>query len=97
MATIYYEKDADPSLIRGKKVAIVGFGSQGHAHALNLHDSGVQVKVGLRAGSKSWEKAKKAGLEVDTVDAVSEWADVIMIWPPIPSRRASTLTMSPLI
>ncbi len=82
MAIIYYEKDADPALIRGKKVAIVGFGSQGHAHALNLHDSGVQVKVGLRAGSKSWEKAQKAGLEVGTVDAVSEWADVIMILAP---------------
>ena len=82
MAKIYYDKDADPSLIRNKKVAIIGYGSQGHAHALNLRDSGVEVKVGLRPGGKSWEKAAAEGLVVDTVEAVSEWAEVIMILVP---------------
>ena len=61
MATTYYDHDADLSLIQAKKVAIIGYGSQGHAHALNLKDSGVQVKVGLAAGSKSIAKAQKAG------------------------------------
>lgn len=82
MATIYYDKDADPNLIRSKKVAIIGFGSQGHAHALNLHDSGVDVKVGLRPGSKSWAKAEAAGLTVDTIENVSDWADTVMILAP---------------
>ncbi len=82
MATIYYDRDADPSLIRAKKVAIIGYGSQGHAHALNLKDNGVQVKVGLRKGSPSWAKAEKAGLEVTTVDEASAWADTIMILAP---------------
>ena len=59
---VYYEKDADLSLIKGKKVTIVGYGSQGHAHALNLHDSGIKVTVGLRRDGASWGKAKKAGL-----------------------------------
>ena len=62
--TIYHEKDANPQLIQDKKVAIIGYGSQGHAHALNLHDSGVNVVVGLYEGSKSAERAKKAGLTV---------------------------------
>jgi ketol-acid reductoisomerase len=82
MVKIYYDKDADPSLIRGKKVAIIGFGSQGHAHALNLRDSGVEVKVGLRPGSKSWDKASGEGLAVETVEAASDWADVVMILAP---------------
>jgi ketol-acid reductoisomerase len=82
MANIYYDSDADPALIRGKKVAVIGFGSQGHAHALNLRDSGVQVKVGLHPGSKSWSKAEAAGLEVASVDEVSEWADTIMLLAP---------------
>jgi ketol-acid reductoisomerase len=82
MATIYYDKDADPNLIRSKKVAIIGFGSQGHAHALNLHDSGVDVKVGLRPGSKSWAKADAAGLTVDTIENASDWADTVMILAP---------------
>ena len=64
---VYYDKDADLSLIKGKKVTIVGYGSQGHAHALNLHDSGVKVTVGLRKGGASWDKAKKAGLKVEEV------------------------------
>src|SRR5262245_49467541 len=79
MAKMYYDKDADLSLIQAKKVAIIGYGSQGHAHALNLRDSGVTVKVGLRPGSKSRAKAQAAGLEVDDVAAVSKWADVIMV------------------
>jgi ketol-acid reductoisomerase len=82
MATIYYDKDADPALIRGKKVAVVGYGSQGHAHALNLCDSGVDVTVGLREGSKSWAKAEADGLKVDTVSNAAEWADTIMILAP---------------
>ena len=64
---VYYEKDADLSLIKGKKVTIVGYGSQGHAHAQNLNDSGVKVTVGLRKGGASWDKAKKAGLKVAEV------------------------------
>jgi ketol-acid reductoisomerase len=79
---VYYEKDADLSIIRGKKVAVVGYGSQGHAHALNLKESGVDVRVALRDGSASVEKAKKAGLSVMNIpDAVKE-ADVVMILAP---------------
>ena len=62
---VYYDKDADLSLIKGKKVTIIGYGSQGHAHAQNLKDSGVKVTVGLRKGGASWDKAKKAGLKVE--------------------------------
>jgi ketol-acid reductoisomerase len=86
MAKIYYENDADLSLIRGKKVAIIGYGSQGHAHALNLRDSGVQVKVGLHAGSKSRAKAEAAGLSVDGVSEVAAWADTIMVLAPDTSQ-----------
>lgn len=82
MAKIYYDSDCDPTLILNKKVAIIGFGSQGHAHALNLRDSGVQVKVGLRSGSKSWEKAESVGLSVDEIGTVSDWADTIMLLAP---------------
>jgi ketol-acid reductoisomerase len=82
MATMYYDKDADLNLIRGKKVAVIGYGSQGHAHSLNLRDSGVSVKVGLPATSRSRAKAQAAGLEVDDVAAVSKWADVIMVLVP---------------
>jgi ketol-acid reductoisomerase len=81
-AKIYYENSADLALIQGKKVAVVGYGSQGHAHSLCLKDSGVQVKVGLAEGSKSKAKAEAAGLAVDTVANVSAWADVIMILAP---------------
>ncbi len=66
MATIYYEKDADLSLLKGKKIAIIGYGSQGHAHALNLKDSGFDVRIGLYSGSKSWKQAEAAGLAVKT-------------------------------
>ena len=78
MAKAYHDADADLSLIQAKKVAIIGYGSQGHAHALNLKDSGVDVRVGLRTGSPNAERARKAGLVVDTVAEVSKWADVIM-------------------
>jgi ketol-acid reductoisomerase len=82
MAKIYYDKDADPALIQSKKVAVIGYGSQGHAHSLNLKDSGVSVRVGLAAGSRSKAKAEAAGLTVDSVANVSAWADVIMILAP---------------
>ena len=64
---VYYDKDCDLSIIKGKKVAIIGYGSQGHAHALNLHDSGVNVVVGLRPNGASWKKAEAAGLAVASV------------------------------
>jgi ketol-acid reductoisomerase len=89
MAKTYYDQDADLSLIQAKKVAIIGYGSQGHAHALNLKDSGVQVKVGLAPGSKSIAKAQKAGLEVDTVAEVTKWADVVMVL--VPDQTAAKL------
>ncbi len=82
MATIYYANDANPELIKAKKVAVVGYGSQGHAHALNLQDSGVEVKVGLHENSKSIEKAKADGVTVTTVAEAAEWADVIMVLAP---------------
>jgi ketol-acid reductoisomerase len=82
MAKTYHDHDADLSLIQQKKVAVIGYGSQGHAHALNLKDSGVEVRVGLHAGSKSIDKAKKAGLEVTSVADAAAWADVIMILTP---------------
>ena len=82
MATIYYDSDADPSIIKSKKVAIIGYGSQGHAHAQNLNDNGVKVIVGLHEGSKSIDKAKADGLEVMSVSEASKWADVIMLLAP---------------
>src|SRR5215510_6544811 len=82
MAKMYYDADADLSLIRHKKVAVIGYGSQGHAHALNLKDSGVHVKVGLSANSRSRAKAQAAGLEVGDVADVAKWADVIMVLVP---------------
>src|SRR5437763_13996309 len=82
MATMFYDKDADLSLIRGRRVAVIGYGSQGHAHALNLHDSGVSVRVGLPTASRSREKARAAGLTVGDVADVASWADVIMILVP---------------
>ena len=89
MATTYYDHDADLSLIQAKKVAIIGYGSQGHAHALNLKDSGVQVKVGLQTTSKSRAKAKKAGLEVTTPAKATKWADVVMVL--VPDQTAAKL------
>ena len=88
MATLYYEKDADPSLIGGRKVAVIGYGSQGHAHALNLSESGVDVRVGLREGSSSRQKAEEAGLRVLSVADASAEADVIMILLPDTEQAA---------
>ncbi len=82
MATIYYEKDADRSLIAGRKVAILGYGSQGHAQALNLRDSGIDVRVGLRAASSSVTKAKESGLRVLTMAEAAAEADIIMMLVP---------------
>ena len=79
---VYYDKDADLSLIKGKKVTIVGYGSQGHAHAQNLNDSGVKVTVGLRKGGASWDKAKKAGLKVAEVGEAVKGADFVMMLMP---------------
>ncbi len=88
MATMYYEQDADPSLIQRRKVAILGYGSQGHAHALNLTESGVDVRVGLRPGSSSRSKAEEAGLRVTSpADAAAE-ADVVMFLVPDTEQKA---------
>ncbi len=82
MAKLYYDKDADLSFIQAKKVGIIGYGSQGHAHALNLRDSGVNVRVGLPAGSASRSKAEKDGLSVVSPSDAAAWADVVMILVP---------------
>jgi ketol-acid reductoisomerase len=88
MATVYYDKDADVELIKGRKVAVLGYGSQGHAHALNLQDSGVDVRVGLREGSSSKAKAEAAGLKVRSPgEAVAE-ADVVMVLLPDTEQQA---------
>ena len=88
MATMYYDKDADLSLITGRKVAIIGYGSQGHAHALNLKDSGATVRVGLPVTSRSRAKAQAAGLTVTTVADASRWADVVMVLIPDTAQAA---------
>ena len=82
MANIYYDNDADPSLVLDKKVAVIGYGSQGHAHALNLMDSGVEVTVGLRESSSSRARVVADGLKVDNVAGAASWADTIMILAP---------------
>ena len=87
MAEIFYDDDADLSLIQGKNVAVIGYGSQGHAHALNLRDSGVDVRVGLAEGSKSKAKAEEAGLKVLTVAAAVQEADVVVILTPDQVQR----------
>jgi len=88
MAKIYYDGDADLGVIRGKKVAVVGYGSQGHAQALNLRDSGVEVRVGLRPGSKSREKAIAAGLQVTDVEDAATWGDVVVMLAPDTAQPA---------
>ena len=86
MATMYYDDSADLALIQGKKVGVIGYGSQGHAHALNLRDSGVSVRVGLPPTSRSRAKAEAAGLTVGDVSDVAKWADVLMILIPDTSQ-----------
>src|SRR5687767_569381 len=81
-AKVSYEKDADPGLVAGRKVAVIGYGSQGHAHALNLRDSGVDVRVGLREGSSSRAKAEQAGLAVRSVADAAAEADLVMLTLP---------------
>ena len=82
----FYDDDADLSIIQGRKVAVIGYGSQGHAHSQNLRDSGVEVVIGLRDGSKSAVKAEEAGFEVKSVADATKWADVIMILAPDTSQ-----------
>jgi len=79
---VYYDKDADLNLLKGKKIAILGYGSQGHAHALNLKDSGLDVGVGLYPGSKSWKVAEEDGVKVMRTDEAAEWADTVMVLLP---------------
>src|SRR3972149_1338583 len=85
---IYYDKDTDLSLIKGRKVTIIGYGSQGHAHANNLKDSGVQVCVGLRADSASAAKAKAAGITVKSVEEAAAWAGIVMMLAPGENQAA---------
>ena len=92
MAKIYYQSDCNLSILKDKTVAIIGYGSQGHAHALNLHESGVKVIVGLYEGSKSRAKAEAAGLKVATVPEAAKAADVIMIL--IPDERQADMYLS---
>ena len=87
MAEIFYDKDADLSIIQGRKVAVLGYGSQGHAHSLNLKDSGVDVVVGLQEGSKSKAKAEEQGLTVLTPAEAVKWANVIVVLVPDPKQR----------
>jgi ketol-acid reductoisomerase len=86
-AEVYYDDDADLSLVAAKKVAVIGYGSQGHAHALSLRDSGVEVRIGLPEGSKSRVKAQEQGLAVGTPAEVSAWADLIMVLAPDTAQR----------
>jgi ketol-acid reductoisomerase len=86
-AEVFYDDDADLSIIQGKKVAVIGYGSQGHAHSLSLRDSGVDVVVGLKEGSKSRAKAEEQGLTVKTPAEASAWADVIMVLAPDTAQR----------
>ena len=87
MAEIYYDNDADLSIIQGKKVAVIGYGSQGHAHAQNLRDSGVEVVIGLKEGSKSKPKAEEAGFRVLSAADAAKWADVVVILAPDQVQR----------
>src|SRR3989442_14272129 len=86
-AKIFYDQDADLGLLKGRKIAIIGYGSQGHAHALNLRDSGQDVVVGLYKGSKSWAKTEKDGLRVAPVAEAAKMADVVMILLPDQTQR----------
>ena len=85
---VYYDAEASFAPLQSKKIAVLGFGSQGHAHAMNLHDSGMNVRVGLRPGSSSVKKAEEAGLKVMDVESASEWADLIMVLLPDQTQKA---------
>ncbi len=87
MATVYYDDEADLGLVQGRKIAVLGYGSQGHAHALSLRDSGCDVRVGLPESSKSRAKASAAGLTVGTAAEVCEWADLVMVLTPDTGQR----------
>src|SRR5437867_6900313 len=88
MANVYYERDADKNLIQSRKVAVIGYGSQGHAHALNLKESGIDVRVGLREGSSSKAKAEGAGLRVTSIDRAATEADLVMMLLPDTEQKA---------
>src|SRR5207249_10610545 len=97
MATIYYDKDADPKALRGKTIAVIGYGSQGHAHAQNLRDAGYEVIVGLAAGSKSWEEAKRDGFTVrETADAARN-ADVVSLLVPDQHHKEAFEKIAPFL
>src|SRR2546421_12929595 len=97
MATIYYDKDVDPKALRGKTIAVIGYGSQGHAHAQNLKDSGYDVVVGLAAGSKSWEKAERDGFTVrETADAARN-ADVVALLVPDQYHKEAFASVAPFL
>ena len=84
---VYYDNDTSLDVLKDKKIAVIGYGSQGHAHALNLKDSGMNVCVGLRNNSNSWEKAKTSGLEVKVITEAAKWADVVMILLPDQNQK----------
>ena len=88
MSKIFYDKDADIKIIKKKTIAIIGYGSQGHAHARNLHDSGIKVVVGLRKDSAFWKRAQKDGLNVMTVPEATKKADILMILIPDDKQKA---------
>ena len=94
MTKLFYDNDADVGRLKGRRVAIIGYGSQGHAHALNLRDSGVDVVVGLRGESRSRDVARAAGLEVETVDEAAAQSQLIMILTPTRARRGCTAITS---
>src|SRR5262249_61931702 len=91
---VYYEPDADLNLLKGKRIAVIGYGSQGHAHALNLKESGLDVVVGLYQGSRSWDPARSAGLAVATVDEAVEAAALVMML--VPDQTQPALFKSPV-
>ena len=93
-AKVFYESDCNLGLLKGKTIAIIGYGSQGHAHALNLKDSGCDVIIGLYEGSKSWSKAEKQGLKVYTSAEAAKKADIIMILSTMKSKLTCTRTKS---
>jgi ketol-acid reductoisomerase len=97
MATIYYDKDADPKALRGKTIAVIGYGSQGHAHAQNLKDSGYNVVVGLAKGSKSWEKAERDGFTVKETGEAARNADVVALLVPDQYHKEAFESVAPFL